>query len=98
MTAASSSVGLAAIQVVRGLGAVPVATTRTRAKREALLKAGAAEVIVTQEEDLVGRVRELTAGRGAEVRLRRRRRAGRGGPGPGRRPRQHAVPVRRVER
>jgi NADPH:quinone reductase-like Zn-dependent oxidoreductase len=66
LTAASSSVGLAAIQVVRSVGAVPVATTRTRAKREALLKAGAAEVIVTEEEDVVGRVRELTAGRGAE--------------------------------
>lgn len=66
LTAASSSVGLAAIQVVRSVGAVPVATTRTRAKREALLKAGAAEVIVTGEEDVVGRVRELTAGRGAE--------------------------------
>lgn len=66
LTAASSSVGLAAIQVARSVGAVPVATTRTRAKREALLKAGAAEVIVTAEEDVVGRVRELTAGRGAE--------------------------------
>lgn len=66
LTAASSSVGLAAIQVARSVGAVPVAATRTRAKREALLKAGAAEVIVTAEEDVVGRVRELTAGRGAE--------------------------------
>ncbi|WP_405651089.1 zinc-dependent alcohol dehydrogenase family protein [Streptomyces sp. NBC_00019] len=66
LTAASSSVGLAAIQVARSVGAVPVATTRTRAKREALLKAGAAEVIVTGEEDIVGRVLELTAGRGAE--------------------------------
>lgn len=33
LTAASSSVGLAAIQVARSVGAVPVATTRTRAKR-----------------------------------------------------------------
>ncbi|MFF1298961.1 MULTISPECIES: zinc-dependent alcohol dehydrogenase family protein [unclassified Streptomyces] len=66
LTAASSSVGLAAIQVARSVGAVPVATTRTRAKREALLKAGAAEVIVTAEDDVVGRVLELTAGRGAE--------------------------------
>jgi NADPH:quinone reductase-like Zn-dependent oxidoreductase len=66
LTAASSSVGLAAIRVARSVGAVPVATTRTRAKREALLKAGAAEVIVTAEDDVVGRVLELTAGRGAE--------------------------------
>ncbi|MGW0912630.1 zinc-dependent alcohol dehydrogenase family protein [Streptomyces sp. NPDC002784] len=66
LTAASSSVGLAAIQVARRVGAVPVATTRTRAKREALLKAGAAEVIVTGEESVVDRVRAVTGGRGAE--------------------------------
>ncbi|MGV9457355.1 zinc-dependent alcohol dehydrogenase family protein [Streptomyces sp. NPDC003635] len=66
LTAASSSVGLAAIQVARRAGAVPVATTRTRSKREALLKAGAAEVIVVEEEDVVDRVRAFTAGQGAE--------------------------------
>ncbi|MFB4279922.1 MULTISPECIES: zinc-dependent alcohol dehydrogenase family protein [unclassified Nonomuraea] len=66
LTAASSSVGLAAIQVARRVGAVPVALTRTGAKREALLAAGAAEVIVTSEEDVVGRVLGLTGGRGAE--------------------------------
>ncbi|MET8700161.1 zinc-dependent alcohol dehydrogenase family protein [Kitasatospora sp. NPDC058032] len=66
ITAASSSVGLAAVQIARRIGAVPIATTRTRAKREALLKAGAAEVVVTEEEDLASRVRELTAGRGAD--------------------------------
>ncbi|MFF3346422.1 zinc-dependent alcohol dehydrogenase family protein [Streptomyces sp. NPDC002779] len=66
LTAASSSVGLAAIQIARRVGAVPVATTRTRAKREALLKAGAAEVIVTGEESVVDRVRAVTGGRGAE--------------------------------
>ncbi|MDT0307413.1 zinc-dependent alcohol dehydrogenase family protein [Streptomyces sp. DSM 44917] len=47
LTAAASSVGLAAIQVARRVGAVPIATTRSAAKREALLRAGAAEVIVT---------------------------------------------------
>ncbi|MDT9696932.1 zinc-binding dehydrogenase [Streptomyces sp. P17] len=66
LTAASSGVGLAAIQVARRVGAVPVATTRTSAKREALLKAGAAEVIVTEEEDVVDRVLAVTGGRGAE--------------------------------
>ncbi|HEY9372342.1 zinc-dependent alcohol dehydrogenase family protein [Streptomyces sp.] len=66
LTAASSSVGLAAIQVARRVGAVPVATTRTPAKKDALLAAGAADVIVTDQEDVVGRVRELTRGRGAE--------------------------------
>ncbi|MFF3645704.1 zinc-dependent alcohol dehydrogenase family protein [Streptomyces sp. NPDC002564] len=66
LTAASSSVGLAAIQLARRVGAVPIATTRGRAKRDALLAAGAAAVIVTDEEDVADRVRELTGGRGAE--------------------------------
>ncbi|MFI6644694.1 zinc-dependent alcohol dehydrogenase family protein [Streptomyces sp. NPDC050504] len=67
LTAASSSVGVAAIQVARHLGATPIATTRTAAKRDALLKAGAAAVVVTDEEDVTERVRELTGGRGTEV-------------------------------
>lgn len=66
LTAASSSVGLAAIQIARRVGAVPIATTRSRAKRDALLKAGAAEVIVTDEEVVSERVPALTSGRGAE--------------------------------
>ncbi|MFD9903393.1 zinc-dependent alcohol dehydrogenase family protein [Streptomyces sp. NPDC059063] len=66
LTAASSSVGLAALQIARRVGAVPVATTRTAAKKDALLAAGAAEVIVTDEEDVVERVLGLTRGRGAE--------------------------------
>ncbi|MER7575044.1 zinc-binding dehydrogenase [Streptomyces sp. NPDC126514] len=45
---------------------MPVATTRSRAKREALIEAGAAEVIVTGEESVVDRVRAVTGGRGAE--------------------------------
>ncbi|WP_326820778.1 zinc-dependent alcohol dehydrogenase family protein [Streptosporangium sp. NBC_01756] len=66
LTAASSSVGLAAIQTANRVGATPIATTRTGAKKAALLKAGAAEVIVTDEEDVVERVLDLTRGRGAE--------------------------------
>ncbi|MER7000361.1 zinc-dependent alcohol dehydrogenase family protein [Streptomyces sp. NPDC000410] len=66
LTAASSSVGLAAIQIANRVGAVPIATTRTGAKKDALLKAGAAEVIVTDEEDIARRVLGLTDGRGAD--------------------------------
>jgi len=67
ITAASSSVGLAAIQVARSVGAIPIAATRTRAKEAALLKAGAAHVIATQEESLPARVAEITAGAGARM-------------------------------
>ncbi|MFD9379859.1 zinc-dependent alcohol dehydrogenase family protein [Streptomyces sp. NPDC059999] len=66
LNAASSSVGLAAIQVAERIGATSIALTRTAAKREALLAQGAAEVIVTDEEDVVERVLAATDGRGAE--------------------------------
>ncbi|KUJ68035.1 NADPH:quinone reductase [Streptomyces albus subsp. albus] len=66
LNAASSSVGLATIHVANRVGATPIALTRTAAKKEALLKEGAAEVIVTDTEDVVERVREVTGGRGAE--------------------------------
>jgi NADPH:quinone reductase-like Zn-dependent oxidoreductase len=65
--AASSSVGLAAIQVAHKAGARAIALTRTSAKRQQLLDAGADAVIATSEEDVVARVRELTGGEGARV-------------------------------
>jgi NADPH:quinone reductase-like Zn-dependent oxidoreductase len=65
--AASSSVGLAAIQIARKVGATPIALTRGRAKRQALQDAGAAHVISTDEQDLVKEVLSLTSGKGARV-------------------------------
>lgn len=47
ITAASSSVGLAAIQIANIIGAIPVAVTRTAQKRPALLAAGARYVLVS---------------------------------------------------
>jgi len=67
ITAASSSTGLAAIQVAREVGATPVALTRTSAKKTALLEAGAAHVIATEEQDLAGEVARITAGKGAQL-------------------------------
>ncbi|MFJ3486841.1 zinc-dependent alcohol dehydrogenase family protein [Pseudomonas sp. NPDC090202] len=67
VTAASSSVGLAAFQIARMVGATAVAITRTRAKAQALLEAGAAHVIISDEEDIVERVMTLTDGKGARV-------------------------------
>jgi NADPH:quinone reductase-like Zn-dependent oxidoreductase len=67
ITAASSSVGLAAIEMVKAEGAISIAVTRTAAKRDQLLKSGADHVIVTDEEDLVARVNQITSGKGARV-------------------------------
>ncbi|WIY05207.1 zinc-dependent alcohol dehydrogenase family protein [Amycolatopsis mongoliensis] len=66
ITAASSSVGLATIDVVNHIGAIPIAATRTAAKKQRLLDAGAAHVIVTDDEDIAFRTKEITGGRGAE--------------------------------
>ena len=60
ITAASSSVGLAAIQICRKIGATPIAITRTLAKRQALLDAGAAYVIAAAEEDVEARLKEIS--------------------------------------
>ena len=67
ITAASNSVGLAAIQIARAAGAVPIATTRTRDKKDYLLEAGAEQVVVTDEEDLAERVMAVTDGQGARI-------------------------------
>ncbi|MER8268060.1 zinc-dependent alcohol dehydrogenase family protein [Streptomyces griseus] len=67
ITAASGSVGLAAIQTAQRIGAVPIATTRTPSKRERLLEAGAAHVIVTGEEDLHARVKDITEDAGVRA-------------------------------
>lgn len=67
ITAASSSVGLAAIQIVKAEGGKSIATTRTSKKKAELLKLGADYVIATGEEDLPARVKEITGGKLARV-------------------------------
>jgi NADPH:quinone reductase-like Zn-dependent oxidoreductase len=67
ITAASSSVGLAAIQIANAESAIPIATTRKSNKRNELLSLGAAHVIATEEEDLVKKVNEITGGKGARI-------------------------------
>lgn len=56
ITAASSSVGLAAIQIANRLGATPIAVTRTTEKKEALMEAGAAHVVVLNEGGVESRL------------------------------------------
>jgi len=63
--AASSSVGIAAIQLANWAGATSIACTRTHAKADQLKALGAAHVIATDEEDLVTRTMEITGGKGA---------------------------------
>ncbi|MBK6973362.1 MAG: zinc-dependent alcohol dehydrogenase family protein [Sterolibacteriaceae bacterium] len=65
--AASSSVGLAAIQIAKASGATAIAATRTSDKKSRLAAAGADHVIATEQEDLPKRVMEITANRGADI-------------------------------
>lgn len=67
ITAASSSVGIATIQLVNDAGATSIAVTRKQDKKEALLNAGAQHVIVTDEVDLTASVQAITHGKGAGI-------------------------------
>jgi NADPH:quinone reductase-like Zn-dependent oxidoreductase len=67
LPAASSSVGLAAIQIANYAGATPIALTRTSDKKKRLHEAGAAHVVATQEQDMVAEVMRITTGHGARV-------------------------------
>lgn len=67
ITAASSSVGLAAIQITNRIGAIPIAVTRTSTKRHALRAAGAAEVIASAEEDIRSRLEDIAGSNGIRV-------------------------------
>ncbi len=62
ITAASSSVGIAAIQIAKERGATVIATTRRSAKKAALRDLGADHVVATEEEDVPARVMEITGG------------------------------------
>lgn len=65
--AASSSVGLAALQIARAVGASPIALTRTFAKAAELAEHEATSVIATSEQDVVAEVKRLTGGKGADL-------------------------------
>ena len=65
--AASSSVGIAAIQICRTLGARVIATTTSADKVEALRRFAPEAIVDTRAERYVERVKELTGGAGARV-------------------------------
>ena len=64
---ASSSVGLAAIQIANRIGAIPIAVTRTSIKRQALRDAGAADVIASVEEDIRSRLENIVGSNGVRL-------------------------------
>lgn len=64
--AASSSLGLAAIQIARMLGAIPIAITRSPAKAGALREHGAAHVLAPGD-GLAAEVAAITEGKGARL-------------------------------
>jgi len=67
ITAASSSVGLAAIQIARMVGAIPIAVTRGTAKKQALRDAGATYAIAAAEEDLGAKLKDIAGVNGVRV-------------------------------
>jgi len=67
ITAASSSVGLAPIQIANRIGAIPIAVTRTSRKAQMLREAGAAHVIASSEEDVEARLTDIAGEGGVRV-------------------------------
>ena len=67
ITAASSSVGIAAIQIAKSIGATVIATSRGEAKAQLLQEQGADFVIQTNTQDLVAEVLKITLDKGVEL-------------------------------
>ena len=68
--AASSSVGLAALQIANRLGARPIALTRTSAKVDelrAVPQSRAAAIVATEEQDIASEIKRLTDSKGADL-------------------------------
>jgi len=65
--AATSSVGLAAIQLANMVGATPIALTRSLANAPQLKAAGAAHVFTGDDPELAPKIRSLTDGKGARL-------------------------------
>jgi len=68
MTAASSGVGIAAIEIAKQLGAIPIALTRGPSKVAQIRALGAPHIIVTDETpELERAIRGITGGKGVRV-------------------------------
>lgn len=64
---ATSSVGLAAIQIAKMQGATVIALSRTHAKGDVLLEKGADFVVATIEDDVTAKLLEITNGKGVNL-------------------------------
>ncbi|EDJ90723.1 hypothetical protein CGSHi22421_00125 [Haemophilus influenzae R3021] len=64
---ATSSVGIAAIQIAKMQGANVIALSRTHAKGDVLLQKGADFVIATKEDDVTAKLLEITNGKGVNL-------------------------------
>ena len=67
ISAASSGIGLPAIQIAKAHGAIVIATSRGTSKKEAIMNAGADHLIATESEGFVARVMDITDGRGFDI-------------------------------
>ncbi|KAK2684955.1 hypothetical protein QWA68_016025 [Fusarium oxysporum] len=67
LTAATSSVAIAAAQIAQSQGAIPIYTTRSRSKVAALKSIGIGHVIVASEQDIAAEVARITDGIGCRV-------------------------------
>ncbi|MCW3148209.1 zinc-dependent alcohol dehydrogenase family protein [Stutzerimonas stutzeri] len=67
ITQANHCTGPAAVQLAKALGGRVIASCDSAADRSYLHELGAETVIVTEDEDLVGRLQKITGGRGVEV-------------------------------
>ncbi|MCC6075802.1 zinc-dependent alcohol dehydrogenase family protein [Pseudomonas sp. GCM10022188] len=67
VTDASQCCGPSVVQLAKGLGARVIAATKLAEDRDYLRELGADQVILTEEQDLVTRINQLTDGRGVDV-------------------------------
>jgi NADPH:quinone reductase-like Zn-dependent oxidoreductase len=66
VTAASSSVGVAMLQIIKSIGAKAIAVTTSETKRDFVLAQQPEHLIISSQEDLAARVLEITEGKGVE--------------------------------
>jgi NADPH:quinone reductase-like Zn-dependent oxidoreductase len=67
LSAASSSVGLAAMQIAKSVGATPIAITRNGEKTKELWEAGFAHILQTGVGDITAEIMRITDGAGARL-------------------------------